>query len=182
MNKAYPDSEDLPKRLISSKILTDRAYEIAINSKYVGYQRELANMAHMVWQKNTIRIKCKWRASSRAIIQRRRDYARFKDNIWAADLSEMGSLSSKNRGIKHLLYFLDVLAKYVRVRPLKDKKAKAVLNCFIGLTDVDKLYTCICEVLEIISFTNCCTWLFCNNCAHKHTFSVSRVQEATVQN
>ena len=48
MNKAYPDSEDLPKRLISSKILTDRAYEIAINSKYVGYQRELANMAHMV--------------------------------------------------------------------------------------------------------------------------------------
>ena len=28
----------------------------------------------------------------------RKTYAKFKDNIWAADLAEMGSLSSKNRG------------------------------------------------------------------------------------
>ena len=27
--------------------------------------------------------------------QKRKAYARFKDNIWAADLAEMGSLSSK---------------------------------------------------------------------------------------
>ena len=28
-------------------------------------------------------------------------YARLKDNIWAADLAEMGSLSSFNRGVKY---------------------------------------------------------------------------------
>ena len=136
------------------KILTDRAYEITINSNYVGYQRESANMAQMFWQENRIRIKCKWRASSRAAqtsdlkIQRRRVYARFKDNIWAPDLTEMGSLSSKNQGVKYLLYVVDVLTKYWRNKPLKDKKAKAVLNCFIGLRDVDKLHTYICKVLK----------------------------------
>lgn len=46
-NAAYPHSEDLGKRFISVKILTDRAYEITINSNYVGYQRESANMAQM---------------------------------------------------------------------------------------------------------------------------------------
>ena len=30
----------------------------------------------------------------------RRVYARFKDNIWAADLAEMGSYSSKNINIR----------------------------------------------------------------------------------
>ena len=34
--------------------------------------------------------------------KRRKIYARFKDNIWAADLAEMGSLSSENKNIKYL--------------------------------------------------------------------------------
>ena len=29
-------------------------------------------------------------------------YARFKDNIWAADLAEIGSLPSKNKNVKCL--------------------------------------------------------------------------------
>ena len=29
----------------------------------------------------------------------RKVYARFKDNIWAADLTEMGPLSSKNKNV-----------------------------------------------------------------------------------
>ena len=41
---AYPDSKDLTKRTISDKILKDRAYEIAINCKYDGYQGGLASM------------------------------------------------------------------------------------------------------------------------------------------
>ena len=34
-------------------------------------------------------------------IQKRKVYARFKDYILAADLAEMGSLSSKNQGVKY---------------------------------------------------------------------------------
>ena len=57
----------------------------------------------------------------------RKVYARFKDNIWVADLDEMGSLSTKNRGVKHSLCVKDVSIKYAWVEPLKDKKAKTVL-------------------------------------------------------
>ena len=34
--------------------------------------------------------------------KRRKVYGRFKDNIWAADLAEMGSLSSKNKNVNYL--------------------------------------------------------------------------------
>ena len=60
--------------------------------------------------------------------KRRKVYAIFKDNIWAADLAEMGSLSCKNKNIKHLLRVTDVFNKYTWNKPLKDKKGKAVLN------------------------------------------------------
>ena len=33
--------------------------------------------------------------------KKRKVYARFKDNIWAADLAEMESLSSKNKNVKY---------------------------------------------------------------------------------
>ena len=49
-------------------------------------------------------------------------YARFKNNIEAADLSEMGSLSSKNGGVIYLVYVTDALSKYVWVKPLNNKK------------------------------------------------------------
>ena len=55
-------------------------------------------------------------------IKRRKDYARFKDNIWAADFAEMRSLSSKNKNIKYLLCDSDVFTKYALIKPLKDKK------------------------------------------------------------
>ena len=46
--------------------MNDRAYEIAINQQYDGYQRELASMVYKFrWQENKIRCECKWSASSR---------------------------------------------------------------------------------------------------------------------
>ena len=43
---------------------------------------------------------------------RRKIYARFKDNIWAADFAEMGSLSSNNKSVKYLSCVIDVFTKY----------------------------------------------------------------------
>ena len=40
--------------------------------------------------------------------KRRKVYLRFKDNIWAADLTEMGSLFSQNCRVKYLLRAIDV--------------------------------------------------------------------------
>ena len=37
---------NLAKKTVSDKVLKERAYEVAINSKYDEYQRELANMVY----------------------------------------------------------------------------------------------------------------------------------------
>ena len=117
---AHSDSKNVAKRTIAVKILKDRASEIYRNPKYHGYQRVLASMVHMFFdKKNRIRSECKWKTSSRIkpVIKNfksRRAYAKFKDNIWAADLAEKGSLSSKNC---YLLCFIDVYTKYAWVKP-----------------------------------------------------------------
>ena len=64
---------------------------------------------------------------------RRKVYTRFRDNIWAADLAEIVPLSCKNKNLKYLLCVIDVFTKYSWVKPLKDKKGKAVINAFIEI-------------------------------------------------
>ena len=66
--------------------------------------------------------------------KRRRVYARFKENIWAAHLAEM-ELFSKNKNIKYLLCVIDVFTKYAWVKPLKDRNVKTVLNAFIEIVN-----------------------------------------------
>ena len=65
-------------------------------------------------------------------LKTRKVYARFKRDSWAADLAEMGSLSTFTRGVKYLLCFIVVFTKYAWVEPLRDNKPKTVINCFIG--------------------------------------------------
>ena len=67
--------------------------------------------------------------------KRRKVYTKFKGSIWAADLPEMESLSSKNKNVKHLLCVIDVFTKYVWVKSLKDKKGETVLNAFIKIVN-----------------------------------------------
>ena len=70
---------------------------------------------------------------------------RFKNNIWAADLPEITSLSSFNRVAKYFLCWTDVLTKYAWVKILKDKKAKTVPDGFVQILKktnykIDKLW------------------------------------------
>ena len=60
-------------------------------------------------------------------------YAKFKCNIWAADLPETEWLSSKNENVKYLLCAIDVFSKYAWVKTLKDKTGKPFLNVFIEI-------------------------------------------------
>ena len=56
--------------------------------------------------------------------KRRKIYARFKDNIQAADVGKMKSLTSKNKNVNYfLLYFIDVFIKNAWVKALQDKKS-----------------------------------------------------------
>ena len=50
---AYGDFKNLVKRRVSDKILRDKAFNIAKNPKYDGYQRGLASMVYNFFDKKT---------------------------------------------------------------------------------------------------------------------------------
>ena len=81
-------SNDLAKRTISHKIVKDRAYEIARNSKYEGYQRALAVMFYKFFVKQTgsgvsVNEQLAQELHKPGInkSKRRKLYARYKGNI-----------------------------------------------------------------------------------------------------
>ena len=134
--------KDLAKRTISDKMLEVKACEIARNCKYDGYQSALASIVYKFLDKKTglgvnVNDQPAEELHKPAIkkMKRRQFDARFKDKIWASDLAEMVSLSSKNENVKYLLYVIDVFTKYAWVKPLKHKKGKTVLNNFIQIVN-----------------------------------------------
>ena len=50
---AYGDFKDLKKRTAADKVLRDKAFNIAKNPKYDGYQRGLASMVYKFFDKKT---------------------------------------------------------------------------------------------------------------------------------
>ena len=126
--------------------MEDGAHEIV--SGYDGYQRALASMVYKFLDKKT---KLGTIAPSKAGVRvnkqlakelnkpltekfkKRKVYERSKDNIWAADLPEIESLSSKNKNVKYLLCVIYVFTKYAWGKPLKNEKGKTVLNAFMEI-------------------------------------------------
>ena len=62
--------------------------------------------------------------------RKRSIFAREVDDIWAADLVDMQSLSRVNNGYKYILMVIDVLSKYAWSIPLKSKTGVEVTNAF----------------------------------------------------
>ena len=54
---AYGDFKDLARRTASDKILKDKAFNIAKNPKYEGYQRGLASMVYKLFDIKNFLIK-----------------------------------------------------------------------------------------------------------------------------
>ena len=132
---AYGDFEDLKGRIFSDKALRDKAFNIAKNPKYDGYQRGLASMVYKFFDKkskgsgianNEIKQNLQLaKELHKPIIRnfkKRTVYSGFKDNIWGVDLADMQSLSKYNKGIMYLLCAIDLFSKYAWVIPIKDKK------------------------------------------------------------
>ena len=139
-DSTYAEHKDLINRTEADKVLKDKAYDIASNTKYDGYQRGLASMVYKFFDKKSTGSGFKNSSSSiladelrKPIIRKfnkRKLYSQFKDNIWGVDLADMQSLSRKNKGIKYLLCAIDLFSKYAFVIPLKDKKGISIVNVF----------------------------------------------------
>ena len=140
-DSAYAHHKDLINRTKADKVLRDKAYNIASNPKYDGYQRGLASMVYKFFDKKSTAGSGTIKSSSLILgdelhkpvikkFKKRKVYSQFKDNIWGVDLADMQSLSRKNKGIKYLLCVIDLYSKCAFVIPLKDKKGISILNAF----------------------------------------------------
>ena len=148
-DSAYANHKDLINRTEADKVLRDKAYDLASNPEYDGYQRGLASMVYKLFDKKSTarpssleRTRSGIKKDSSLILadelhkpiiekfEKRKVYSQFKDNLWRADLADMQSLCRKNEGIKCLLCVIDLYCKYAFVVPLKDKKGISIINPF----------------------------------------------------
>ena len=126
---AYGDFKDLKRRTASDKVLRDKAFNIAKNPKYDGYQRRLASMVYKCFDKKSASLSDKSELGSGVNIplefneqlakelhkpiirkfKKRKVYSGFKDNIWGADLADMQLISKFNKVFRFLLCVIDIL-------------------------------------------------------------------------
>ena len=91
----YGDFTGIAKRTTADKVLRDKAFNIAKDPKYDGYQRGLASMIYNFFDKKTASSGVNEQLAEelhKPIIKKfkkRKVYSSFKDNIWGADLADM---------------------------------------------------------------------------------------------
>ena len=138
---AYSDSKDLTERTVADKILKNKAFDIAKDPKYDGYQRGLASMVYKFFDSKVSGSGAKLTLQNEQLanelhkpiirkFEKRRVYSTFKDNIWGADLADMQLLSKYNKRIRFLLCVIDIFSKYAWVVPLKNKKGISIFKAF----------------------------------------------------
>ena len=96
---AYGKSKDLAKRTQSDKVLRNKAFKIASDPKYDGYQRGLASMVYKFFEKkfsgSGIANEPNYQLANelhKPIIKKckkRKVYSSFKGNIWGVDLADI---------------------------------------------------------------------------------------------
>ena len=102
-DSTYADHKDLINRTEADKVLRDKAYDIASNPKYDGYQRGLASMVYKFFDKKSMgsgfkKLKNTTKPSSSILadelhkpiinkFNKRKASSQFKDNIWGVDLA-----------------------------------------------------------------------------------------------
>ena len=128
---AEGDFNDLAKRTAADKVLREKAFKIASDQKYDGYQRALASMVYKFFD---IKSQRSGRFSSSALqisnnkeniqladelhkpiirkFKKGKVYSSFRDNIWGADLADMQLLSKYNKGYRFLLCIINICSKY----------------------------------------------------------------------
>ena len=93
---AYGKSKDLPKRIQSDKVLRDKSFKLASDSKYDGYQRGLASMVYKFFDKKSagsgIANESNYQVADelhKQIIKKfkkRKVCSSSRDNVWGIDL------------------------------------------------------------------------------------------------
>ena len=128
----YGDYKDLKRRTAVDNVFRDKAFNIAKNPKYDGYQRGLASKKTKgsgvtLANKSIPQNEQLAEELHKPII---RKFNKRKVNIWAANLADMQLISKFNKGLRFSLCVIDIYSKYASVVPLKDKKGASIANAF----------------------------------------------------
>ena len=113
-DSAYADNKDLINRTKADNTLKDKAYNIASNPEYDGYQRGLASMVYKCFEKRSM-VSGFVKDSSLILadelhkpvikkFNKRKVYSQFKDNTWGVDLPDVQSLGKKK--VLNIFYVL----------------------------------------------------------------------------
>ena len=143
----YNKYKDLKGRTQSDIVLKNKAFKIANNPKYDGYQRASASMVWKFFDKRSKKVLGSGLENKQLAdelhkpcirkFKRRKMYFSFNDNIWGVDLADMQLISKLNEG-KYLLCVIDLFSKYAWVAPLKDKKGASIVNAFQSILNNSK--------------------------------------------
>ena len=122
----------MTKRIQSDEFLRDKVFKIGSDSKYDWYQRGLASTVYKFFDKKSTGSGIKSMSNKKIAdelqqpiiskFKRRRVYSSFKDNIWAVDLADMQLISKYNRGIRFLLWEINLFSKHAWIVPERSKK------------------------------------------------------------
>ena len=139
---AYGDFKDFTRKAASDEILCNKAFNIARNPKYDGYQCCLASMVYKFFDEKTSggatknenmfnkELAEELHTPIITKIEKRKIHSAFIDNIWGTDLADMQLISKFYKGIRFLLCVIDIFSKYTWVIPLRDKKGITFANAF----------------------------------------------------
>ena len=147
----FGDFKDLARRTAFDKVLRDKTFYIAKNSKYGRCHRGLGSMVYNFFDKksagsgvNLHANKCSFDNEELAEelyktfikkFKKRTVYFGFEDNIWGPDLADMHLISKFNKEFRFFLCVIDIFSKYALVVPLKDKKGVSIVDVFQKVLD-----------------------------------------------
>ena len=122
-------------------MLGNKAFNIAKNPKYDGYQSRLASVIYNFFERNALcgtfkngiisnkELPEELRKTIIKHFEKRKVHLLFMDNIWGIHAADMKLLSKFNEGFR-LLCVIDIYSKYPWVIPLKDSKVITIVNVF----------------------------------------------------
>ena len=115
---AYGDSKELAKRTAADKVLRNKAFKIASDQKYDGYQRVKSSGSGLANNNENIQLANELHKPIIKKFNKRKAYSSFKDNIWGVDLADMQLLGKFNKGFRFLICVIGIFSKYAWVVPL----------------------------------------------------------------
>ena len=131
-------------------MLGNKAFNIAKNPKYDGYQSRLASVIYNFFERNALcgtfkngiisnkELPEELRKTIIKHFEKRKVHLLFMDNIWGIHPADMKLLSKFNEGFR-LLCVINIYSKYPWVIPLKDSKVITIVNVFQKLLHDSKL-------------------------------------------